>query len=97
MFEILKALLAIARTPATRLAVLTWDVYALPGGDVRLRAEVPVTEDDQLFVEQMRQMLAPVDSYARGRHLTYSGDTGRMTALLPDERRGHGSRVGQRV
>ena len=59
MFEILKALLALQDACKAHDTTLTWDVYAMPGGDVRLRAEVPVTDEDQLFVEQMRQMLAP--------------------------------------
>lgn len=59
MFEILKALLALQDACKEHGTTLNWSVYALPGGEVKLRAEVPVTEEDQLFVEQMRQMLSP--------------------------------------
>lgn len=60
MFEILKALLALQEACEAHGTVLRWDVYALPGGEVKLQAEVPVTEDDQRFVQDMRTMLGPV-------------------------------------
>lgn len=60
MFEILKALMALSEAARAHDTELRWDVYALPGGEIKVYAEIPVTEEDQQFVQDMRTMFESV-------------------------------------
>lgn len=62
MFEILKALMALSEAagPNVRTPRMRWAID-YRGADQILRVEIPLTEDEAEFAEQMRLLLAPAD------------------------------------
>lgn len=60
MFEILKALLAVQKACADHGTSLRWSVESDEFGPM-LRGEISLTDADQKFVEQMQELLAPVE------------------------------------
>lgn len=60
MFEILKALRDLNEACKAHGTRLVWDITDNPEGGLAIRAEVPVTDEDQAFVEGMRRMFEPV-------------------------------------
>jgi hypothetical protein len=61
MFEILKALLDLSEACKAHDTTLHWGVHDDGANGLVLRADVPITEDDQHFVEDMQRMFAPVE------------------------------------
>ena len=60
MFEILKALLAVQEACRNHHTSLRWEI-ADTGHGLVLQAEIPVTEDDQRFVQDMQRMFEEVE------------------------------------
>lgn len=59
MFEILKALRDLNEACAAHDTSLRWYVQHDEPGFPVLMAEIPITEDDQKFVDDMQAMFAP--------------------------------------
>jgi len=61
MFEILKAMRDLNTACLAHGTSLRWDVLHEPGGEVAIKAEIPLTDEDVQFIEGMRAMFAPVE------------------------------------
>lgn len=61
MFEILKALRDLNEACRAHDTRLSWHIEAQPGDISILRAEIPLTEEDEQFVNDMQAMFAPRD------------------------------------
>ena len=62
MFEILRALITLQEACQKHGTSLRWDVYDNPGFGLAVKAEIPITEEDQKFIEDMRQLVGPVEA-----------------------------------
>jgi hypothetical protein len=60
MFEIMKALRNLNEVCMAHGTSLRWNNTDGEGG-LAIRAEIPLTEEDFAFIEQMREFFGPVD------------------------------------
>lgn len=56
MFEILRALITLQEACRKHGTSLRWDIYDDPSFGLAIKAEIPIAEEDQKYVEDMRQL-----------------------------------------